>query len=142
MQVASCFSSSRSCKVETLVTEGQALLLLGLEEVKKFSEEEVLQWTAASLREDGVKAETIEKAVQAMRDQEVDGAALFSVVSYERLVSHPYNLPAGPAGKLASRIQSLQAKKAARRSRKLVERFSKKKACQNIFLFVFVPCMQ
>ena len=110
--------------METLVTEGQPLFDLGLEQAKKFSEEEVLQWTAATLTEDGVKAETIQKAVQAMRDQEVDGEAL-SDVTYERLVSHPYNLPGGPAGKLARRIQSLAAKKAARRSRKLVSFFRK-----------------
>ena len=127
MQVASFGLSSLSCKVETLVREGQALLHLGYGDVEKLSDEEVLKWTAASLREDDVRAETILKAVQAMRDQEVDGAALVSEVSYNRLVSHPYNLPGGPAAKLASRIQSLQAKKAGKGSieRKLAA-FSKK----------------
>ena len=124
--------------METLVTEGQALLLLGLEEVKKFSEEEVLQWTAASLREDGVKAETIEKAVGIMQREEVNGVFLLQLTAASL---QGWGMPGGPATGLASRIQSLPAKKAARRSRKLVS-FFQRKACQNIFLFVFVPCMQ
>ena len=124
--------------METLVTEGQPLLDLGLEEVKKFSEEEVLQWTAATLRQDGVKAETIQKAVSIMHDEEVNGKSLVTL-TYDMLKQG--GIPMGPASNLASRIQSLPAKKAARRSRKLVS-FFQRKACQNIFLFVFVPCMQ
>ena len=124
--------------METLVTEGQPLLDLGLEEVKKFSEEEVLPWTAATLRGDGVKAETIQKAVEVMRQGQVSGGSLVKLTAADL---RSCDIPLGPATLLASRIQSLQAKKAARRSRKLVS-FFERKACQNIFLFVFVPCMQ
>ena len=52
--------------METLVTEGQPLLDRGLEEAKKFSKEEVLQWTAAALNDR--ETETIKQAVDVMRE--------------------------------------------------------------------------
>ena len=59
---AFCLSSSRF-QVETVITEGQPLLALGYGEVKEFSPEQVLQWTAASLREGGEGDNMIQKAV-------------------------------------------------------------------------------
>ena len=122
--------------METLVTEGQPLLDRGLEEAKKFSKEEVLQWTAAALNDR--ETETIKQAVDVMREGGVKGQDLVTL-TYDMLKQG--GIPMGTASNLARRIQSLQAKKAARRSRKLVS-FFERKACQNIFLFVFVPCMQ
>ena len=125
--------------METLVTEGQPLLDRGLEEAKKFSEEEVLKWTAATLREDGVKAETIQEAVSMMRKARANGNQLLQQ-TVKDLVD-VFHIPGGPATTLARRVQRLQAEKAARRCRHFVS-FFERKACQNIFLFVFVPCMQ
>ena len=136
-RILSSFFVSVFFQVETLITEGQALLDRGYGEVKNFSKEQVLQWTSATLRQDGVKAETIQKAVGIMQREEVNGIFLLQLTAASL---QSWGMPGGPATGLASRIQSLPAKKAARQSRKLVS-FFQTKACPNILLFVFVPCM-
>ena len=100
--------------METLIKEGQALLALGYGDVKNFSEEEVLQWTAASLREGGEGDDMIQKAVKVMREGRVRGGSLVTL-TYDMLKQG--GIPMGPASNLANCIQSLQAKKAARRSK-------------------------
>ena len=65
-------------------------------------------WTTATLTEDGVKAETIEKAVEILWKGEVDGAALLQLSAADL---ECWGIPGGPAVKLASRVRGLKAEK-------------------------------
>ena len=77
------------------------------------------------MREDGEGDETIQKAVEVMREEKVRGNSLLKLTaaSLER-----WGIPGGPAAVLAGRIQRLQARKVLKSNESLR------------FLSVFVSC--